>query len=1483
MSRRAVSRADIIKNIPHLSLEKFNRVVLATTFTLCTATPSLAENNRADYDLDNDGLIEINDLNDLNQIRYHLDGTALYGSSEGCPDPAAPDQVSGCFGFELTTDLDFDTNADGQLNHLDDFWNQGQGWTPIKNPRSGSPSFTAVFDGNGFAIRNLYIYASLHNGYANAYNSDRENYVGLFAHLYQAEIRNLALTGPLAHVYNPTLRAGALGGDAHSVTIKNVFSTVPVTAGYPAGLVGFSRYGTFENVFVSGALTADDSTYGVTSSNGTQVTTIKNALVTSSFNLSRYASPIGSNQAQTENSYWAAELTGVENAPATLAQLTCTEAEGAQPCSESVYQNWPLTFNDAVYWQLGDENQLPALVINGKTYRDSDGDGRLDSEDGQPLKPKVYEDADNDNAVDLWHPHCDLECQTATGLATDHMPQSAAAYLDGDLDGLPDEWAPSCDLTCQQASGLTLDEHLLDTDNDGEPNSTDSDDNQDGQPDADSSSDGLLEIHSLAQLNAMRFQTDGQGWRTSIGSELDSSGCPMKMVNGRYQQACHGFKLMTDLDFDTNGDGVLNEQDEYWNEGKGWLPIGYMSDDYVRPISDFFFQGNRKTIHNLFIDRYTKAYTGLFAYVDQGKILQLKLDGHLNRVRGGKYTGLVVGRMFDGHLQHITAKGAVMSVHANVGGLVGGMDATYLRNSSVEADVTGASSVGGLVGNAASSGNTMSECHFKGSVDGTSGVGGLLGIGQSIIDFCDSDALLNGDNSVGGLVGRAEGSNEPLVNGTYITNSVARGRVFGHKKLGGIIGENFLGSVLDGVVTTVDVEAEADTTDNEWGSQIGGAIGYDHSAELSNVYVLGSVVGRDKVGGLLGETVHRNVTISNALVLGKITLLTEPALNDGNGTVGGILGTPYFTGSITSTYWATDSTGVNHSGFDADTYGNEYGLTLAQLSCPTQANNTTCAGITLFENWEADENQNRHWEFGSNQKLPRLALGTTTYADLDFDGHLDHEDQFPENPARYLDSDGDGYDDAWPKYCDWDCRQDSGRRLDQMPNHAAASIDADGDGRPDAFNDDCNSQCQLNSGLVLDEYLNDVDNDGVPDNKDPNNEQDNGVPTIVVSNEHFNISVDNEKGTEGKLIFDQAFMDRFTIHDAVDSNPNFYLLGVKGEQRPRYQQINLGDHVVLPSGRQELAWGVEDDSGNQSEVVMTFVNVYPRLQFKQPDSTVAERSDATIEIVPTAAMPVVQVTVMLSIDTQSTTLLPSDLNEFGFPLDGSERLPVEIKQYQGDDDVFYWTGALNVPLVQDGTGEPDKQLAVALHSMAHDSAGQGVIEFTPNGKTHTLTVFDGNLPPEVTLTLTQAGQLIQGVSQGVPQSANQEPAKVNRKQGLVTVTATAVEPNVHDQIASIKWDSSHTAWAEKADQQLTWTFDPSELKGGDYWIQFTAIDDHQVPQSGIAKIEFSVDSAPDPDQRQTGSSSNSGGGAIYGWLMLIALAFVTRRRLREVL
>ena len=108
-----------------------------------------------DYDADNDGLIEIVNLAQLDAVRHDLDGdgvaiqegmvayTAAFpvaATGMGCP------SGGGCTGYELETDLDFDTNGNGRADAGDDYGGSGFGWLPIG--KGGFPLY-ATFEGNG--------------------------------------------------------------------------------------------------------------------------------------------------------------------------------------------------------------------------------------------------------------------------------------------------------------------------------------------------------------------------------------------------------------------------------------------------------------------------------------------------------------------------------------------------------------------------------------------------------------------------------------------------------------------------------------------------------------------------------------------------------------------------------------------------------------------------------------------------------------------------------------------------------------------------------------------------------------------------------------------------------------------------------------------------------------------------------------------------------------------------------------------------------------------------------------------------------------------------------------------------------------------------------------------------------------------------------------------------------------------------------------
>ena len=120
-----------------------------------------------DVDDDNDGLIEIYNIEQLNAIRFNLVGTG-YTESEGASTVSTGCPPAGCRGYELVRDLDFaetSSYASGTVNTK--FRPTGEdlatatnaGFAPIGYHTStgGLASFNAIFVGNGFAIRHLYV------------------------------------------------------------------------------------------------------------------------------------------------------------------------------------------------------------------------------------------------------------------------------------------------------------------------------------------------------------------------------------------------------------------------------------------------------------------------------------------------------------------------------------------------------------------------------------------------------------------------------------------------------------------------------------------------------------------------------------------------------------------------------------------------------------------------------------------------------------------------------------------------------------------------------------------------------------------------------------------------------------------------------------------------------------------------------------------------------------------------------------------------------------------------------------------------------------------------------------------------------------------------------------------------------------------------------------------------------------------------------
>ena len=182
-----------------------------------------------DYDADNDGLIDVANLAQLDALRYDLNADGLVDGATwmpyytaypmgtlgmGCPS-------DGCTGYELTANLDFDTDDDGDVDSDDDYWKDGDGWEPIGE---ADAPFTADFKGNRRTVSNLFI------------DRDTEDAVGLFGAIDRSRISGVSLIGAKVTGRNAV---GSLLGDGVYPTVIDNHATGQVSGeDEVGGLVG---------------------------------------------------------------------------------------------------------------------------------------------------------------------------------------------------------------------------------------------------------------------------------------------------------------------------------------------------------------------------------------------------------------------------------------------------------------------------------------------------------------------------------------------------------------------------------------------------------------------------------------------------------------------------------------------------------------------------------------------------------------------------------------------------------------------------------------------------------------------------------------------------------------------------------------------------------------------------------------------------------------------------------------------------------------------------------------------------------------------------------------------------------------------------------------------------------------------------------------------------------------------------------------------
>ena len=208
--------------------------LLAMTTTFGVANSQSAN---GDHDTDGDGLIEIQYLEQLDAIRYDLNGDGKADANAGIAPYASafPGTVcnSSCNGYELIRSLDFDDADSYASGAVTTAWTTGEGWEPIQAGALwgivAEYLFDATFDGNGHTISNLYV--------SRPHSGEGAGPVGLFGSTSDSVIRNVGLIDVSTDGF--TVVGGLVGINHGFVSDSYVTGSVSGVAAL-GGLVGWN-------------------------------------------------------------------------------------------------------------------------------------------------------------------------------------------------------------------------------------------------------------------------------------------------------------------------------------------------------------------------------------------------------------------------------------------------------------------------------------------------------------------------------------------------------------------------------------------------------------------------------------------------------------------------------------------------------------------------------------------------------------------------------------------------------------------------------------------------------------------------------------------------------------------------------------------------------------------------------------------------------------------------------------------------------------------------------------------------------------------------------------------------------------------------------------------------------------------------------------------------------------------------------------------
>ena len=270
------------------------------------------------------------------------------------------------------------------------------------------------------------------------------------------------------------------------------------------------------------------------------------------------------------------------------------------------------------------------------------------------------------------------------------------------------------------------------------------------------------------------------------------------------------FELKNDIDFSN----AVQEGGEYYNDGKGWDPIG----DFMGGLD-----ANGYEIAGLMINRPDEYNVGLFSKIPAGGAYIRNLTLKEVDIRGGRGVGSIAGNS-GATLTRIHAYGSVMS------------------------DIMEPEGTGGLVGE---NYGPITLCSNGCDVTGIY-AGGIAGTNDGAINRCFNAGVITGDSRGGGIAGNAEGN---LLNCFNIGEVKQSSRLIGFLGFGGIVAEISSGNIIN----CYNLGSVSSINESNVGG-IAGIAGMFDETEIEHCYYLNM---NDKGIGYLGDGTEDNTYSKN--------------------------------------------------------------------------------------------------------------------------------------------------------------------------------------------------------------------------------------------------------------------------------------------------------------------------------------------------------------------------------------------------------------------------------------------------------------------------------------------------------------------------------------------------------------------------------------------------------------------------------------------